>query len=350
MKSVKFALVPLFAVCAAGAFAQDDAAAEGDAAAAEKQPAAVVDSAKKVDAQVSFTTIPFCRDCEGTAEVQIPGQEWKAVEDGKYYPLGASFRTRGEGSALQLAFGESATARIAGDASFATRLQPLGEKSRTVILGEGTLDLSLAANMPEGAFVVAAKDFTVKNPAGDSRYACAKTETGDRTVIRCVTGSLALEGRHFAIPQMRAANELVLTSEHDHLVTILENTSGDYVAKLDQGVRFETDVASDGTTSQKAVAQTAEIKLSPKMKVNIHRAVPAVGERMSVFVIAFDAAGNPMGPGVSFCEGRAEVNTGTLVTKSETEAEALAKKAAEASETTEEEAADDEKKEETSEE
>ena len=71
------------------------------------------------------------------------------------------------------------------------------------------------------------------------------------------------------------------------------------------------------------------------MKINIHRAVPSVGERMSVFVMAFDAAGNPMGPGVSFCEGRAEVNSGTLVAKTETEADALAKKAAEATETTE---------------
>ena len=347
MKSIKTVSVSLLALCACAPLVRADD--EETPAAEEKAEGAELPAAPKKAAASAFTTLPFCRDCEGAAEVLVPGKEWAPIEDGKFYPLGSSFRTR-RGGKLTIAFGKDSSASIEGDASFATREQPFGEKTRTVILGEGALDLNLPANLPEGAFFVTAADFTVKNPAGESRYTLGKTAYGERSVVRCVTGALGLTGRHFEIPQMRAANEVVISGEHDHLVTILENTSGDYVVKLDQGVRLEMQVAEDGTSQQKAVESKAEIKLSPKMKVNIHRAVPAVGERMSVFVIAFDAAGNPMGPGVSFCEGRAEVNTGTLVTKSETEAEALAKKAAEASETTEEEAAEDEKKEESSEE
>ena len=336
MKSVKLVFVSLLALGACAAFAEEEAAAEAAAPTTEAAPA----TEKKAGATSAFTTIPFCRDCEGTAEVLLPGKDWAPVEDGKFYPLGASFRTRGNGK-LTLAFGPESAATISGDASFGTRAQGLDVKTRTVVLGEGTLDLDLADNLPEGAFFVTAADFTVKNPAGESRFTIDKTPYGERAVIRCVTGTLGLSGRHFEIPQMRAANELVLMGEHDHLVTVLENTSGDYVVKLDQGVRQETQIAEDGSTVQKTVAEKAEIKFSPKMKVNIHRAVPSVGERMSVFVIAFDAAGNPMGPGVSFCEGRAEVNAGTLVSKKETEADALAKKAAEAAETTEEAAAEE---------
>ena len=335
MKPVKSVFVSLVALGACAAFAQEEQGAEAAASAAEPAPQKAV--AKSSD----FTTLPFCRACEGTAEVQVPGKDWAPAEEGRFYPLGSAFRTRGDGR-LTVSFGADSSATITGEASFGTLAQALGVKTRTVVLGTGTLDLDLADNMPEGAFFVTAPDFTVRNPAGESRYVYEKTAFGDRAVVRCVTGTLGLSGRHFEIPQMRAANELVLTGEHDHLVTVLENTSGDYVVRLDQGVRLQSQISESGETEQKTVADKAEIKFSPKMKINIHRAVPSVGERMSVFVMAFDAAGNPMGPGVSFCEGRAEVNSGTLVAKAESEAEALAKKAAEATETTEAAGDDDE--------
>lgn len=330
MTYAKFAVVSALALGASVAVAQ-----EGDAAVPETAPAT------KADARSSFTTLPFCRSCEGTAEVQVPGGAWTPVEEGKFYPLGTAFRTQGAGK-LTVSFGANSFAALSGEASFGTLAQALDVKSRTVVLGTGELTLNLADNMPEGAFVVSAPDFVVRNLAGESRYVREATAYGTRTVVRCVTGSLALSGQHVEIPQMRAANEVVLTSEHDRLVTVLENTSGDYLVRLDQGVRLVSQVSAEGETERKAVSDKAEVKLSPKMKVTIHRAVPSVGERMSVFVMAFDAAGNPMGPGVSFCEGRAEVNSGVLVAKTESEADALAKKAAEASETTEEAVAEEE--------
>ena len=330
MNSMKPVFVAFVALSACAVQAQESGA-EAHPAPAHHQKAAT---------KASFTTLPFCQFCEGAAEVQLLGKEWAPVEEGKFYPLGSAFRTRAGGK-LTLAFGGDSSATISGEASFGTLAQALGVKTRTVVLGSGELQLALADNMPEGAFFVTAPDFVVRNPAGESRYTYEKTATGDRAVVRCVTGTLGLSGRHFDIPQMRAANELVLTGEHDHLVTVLENTSGDYIVKLDQGVRLVSQVSDEGETVQKAVSEMAEVKLSPKMKINIHRAVPAVGERMSVYILVFDAASNPMGPGISFCEGRAEINSGTLVEKVATEAEDLAKKAAEASETTES-AADEE--------
>lgn len=329
MKSVKLLAASLL-VCSFVAHGEEEAAAPEPAA----KPA-------EAEARSPFATLPFCKYTSGTAEVQKPGGEWTAVEEGKFYPLGTAFRTRGEGR-MTVAFGKDSSAEIAGEAMFATKAQAISVKSRTLVLGAGTVNVTLPDGLPEGMFFVTAPGFTARNLSGVSRFAYAKTATGDRTVIRCVTGTLGVEGRHFEIAQMRAANVLVLSDEHDHLATTLEDQSGDYVVKLDQGVRTVSEVTAEGKTVEKPVAEKAELKLTTNMKVCITRAVPSIGERMSVFVIAFDAAGNPLGSGVSFCEGRAEVNSGVLVKPVKSESsETLAKAAAEASETTEETVAAD---------
>lgn len=332
MKHVK----TLFAaVLAASMAAHGDEAAEG----ADALPD--VPQAEKAENRSPFSLLPFCRRFEGTAEVQKPGSDWAAAEEGRFYPLGSAFRTRGSGR-MTVAFGRDSSAEISGDASFSTRAQPLDVKTRTLVLGEGPLELTLPENLPEGMFSVAAPSFTVTNPVGVSRYSCENTGTGLRVTVRCVTGSIAVSGRHFEIPQMRAANEVVITDEHDHLATVLENSSGDYLVKLDQGVRTVSEIADDGSTVEKSVEDKAEVKFSPKMRIRITRAVPAIGERMSVFVMAFDAAGNQLGPGVSFCEGRAEVNSGTVVSQLSTaESEGLRTAEAAAAETTDEAVTDD---------
>lgn len=312
-------------------------AAHGDEAAEGADALPDVPQAEKAENRSPFSLLPFCRRFEGTAEVQKPGADWAPAEEGRFYPLGSAFRTRGSGR-MTVAFGRDSSAEISGDASFSTRAQPLDVKTRTLVLGEGPLELTLPENLPEGMFSVAAPSFTVVNPAGVSRYSCENTGTGLRVTVRCVTGSIAVSGRHFEIPQMRAANEVVITDEHDHLATVLENSSGDYLVKLDQGVRTVSEIADDGSTVEKTAADKAEVKFSPKMRIRITRAVPAIGERMSVFVMAFDAAGNQLGPGVSFCEGRAEVNSGTVVSQIPT-AEAAADAAA--SETTDEAVSDE---------
>jgi hypothetical protein len=138
---------------------------------------------------------------------------------------------------------------------------------------------------------------------------------------------------------MRAADEVVITSEHDYLVTILEGTSGDYVVRLDQGVHAGMEVDEAGGMKEVVTNDVLDWHLSPKTKVVINRAVPAVGERMAVHTMAFDAAGELQSDRI-FCEGRAEINSGELVVKA-VGGDELAKRAAEAAETTEEAPAED---------
>lgn len=317
----------------------DETAASDGEAVAEKAEAAPA-PAEVRRSEPTFTTLPMCAFAEGSAEVLKPGAaEWTAAETGRHYPLGSSYRTAAGGK-LVLAFSPDSRAVIEGDASFATRPQALGEKVRGIALGHGTLELSLPENLKEGAFTVSAPGFAVKNVAGESRYIYETTGDGDKATVRCTTGSLSIEGRHFAVPAMRAANEIVIRTSTDSLVTILYGTSGDYVVRLDQGVRAKTDIDDEGKEVSSVSAATLDWHLSPETKVVITRMLPAIGERMSVHTMAFDASGVRRSE-CAFCEGRAEINTGELVPVEAVNSEELAKVASEAEATTEAKGDDD---------
>jgi len=310
-------------------------AAEEDADAATVEKPAEAESAKDASEMNpgNFTTLPACRFAEGQAEVRKPGSaEWELVEEGRFYPLGSSFRTIGAGR-MKVAFGLESMASISGDSSFGTRQQPLGEKTRAILLERGTVELSLPRNMKEGLFFVSAPSFTVRNPAGESKFTYEDLGDGDAVTVRCVTGALALGGRHFDVPSMHAANEVKIRSSRDYLETILYGTSGDYVVKIDRGLVSKTEIGDDGTVRNVSKKDSLEWHLSPATKVRINRAVPSIGERMSVAVMTFDAAGE-LKNNFAFAEDRAEVNTGELVVAPKNEGD-LAKRAAEAAEATE---------------
>jgi len=313
---------------AAGAvFAQEEA--ETPVAADEAAEVKKVAPAAKI-----FTVLPFCQIADGIAEVMAPGgTAWSAVSEGKFYPLGSVYRTRGVGSKLVMAFGPESKVMIEGDASFGTRSQELSVASRTIVAGEGTLKLDLARNLQEGAFFVSTPGFTIKNPAGESKIVRTAKPDGVETVVRCVTGALSLEGRHFAIPQMHAADEIRIRETVDNLETLLYGTSGDYVVKIDRGIVQQRDVDEEGNV--KTVSEKADLDwhMSPKTKVRINRLLPALGERMSVAVMTFDAVG-ALKNNFAFAEGRAEVNSGELIKQTQGEEDAAAKKAAAAAEET----------------
>jgi len=305
----------------------------------EKKPAvaeaAAAEQAVKpaAPAEAAFTALPFCRKAEFPAEVRMNGSdEWAAVEEGRFYPLGSAFRT-GKGGSMTVAFGAESVVSIADGSTFATRAQGLEVKSRTLELLEGAVTLDLSRNLAKDLFVVALPGFTISEIAGQVEIVRKALGDGDEVVVRCVTGSLAVKGRHFDIPAMRAADEIKIRTGHDSLETILYGTSGDYIVKLDQGIKQKNTVDDEGNVKRVSDASALDWHLTPETKVQINRAVPAIGERLSVAVMTFDAAGQ-LKNNFAFSEGRAEVNSGELVKGAGVNAEELAKKAAEATETT----------------
>jgi hypothetical protein len=133
---------------------------------------------------------------------------------------------------------------------------------------------------------------------------------------------------------MRAADEVKIRTSHDHLFTGLYGTSGDYLVKLEQGVVTRDEVQDDGSVKKIESQGTLDWRLSPDTRVEIMRAVPALGERMSVYITTWDAAGEKQNE-CAYTEGRAEVNSGELIRTSKSDSEELAKRASEATETTE---------------
>jgi len=320
------------AVLAVSAWAEEETESSSDVASEE---AAKVAAAKKEkeSPKATFSTLPLCRRCEGVVEVKVPEGDWKVAEEGRFYPLGSSYRTQKD-SALTLAFGRDSFVKIGADSSFSTRSEKLGVKSRTIILQSGRVTLDMPDNLPENAFFVTTPGFTVCDLAGESRYDYFDKGDGDLVAVRCITGSLSVKGRHYSIPVMRAANEVEIRTSHDLLFTSLFGKSGDYMVKLDRGERIKEEIGDDGKLKSSIEKCDSEWKLSPATKVVIRRAVPAIGQRMSVFMMCFDTAGEVKSQ-CSYCEGRSEINSGEMIKKDKASGEEIAKRAAEAAETTE---------------
>lgn len=286
-----------------------------------------------------FHTLPRCNLFEGVAEVRRPGKTgWEPMEEGLFYPLGSAFRTTGPGSMLELEFGKGLKAVLSADSSVLTRLQGIGEKSRAVILDSGTVTLRLPTNLKDGLFVVSAADYTVYNLHGESRFVYQKTGDGTEGTLRCVTGAFAVKGRHFEIPEMKVQNELRIRSSQDSLFTGLYGKSGDFVVKLDCGRVFVKNYETGEETEEN---RTLDWHMSPRTAAKIYRAKPAVGERMSVSILTFDAAGL-LKNRCAYSENRSEINSGELVVNiNEADKENLAKKAAAVTETVSESDEDD---------
>ena len=350
MKTIIRMLAVVSAVSALTAWAQDDEDSdEGSDESAEVSSAEASGGTSAVEAEESdgeeseegagkakskdkyFHILPYCRLLEGKAEVLRPGQTtWEPIVEGRFYALGTSYRSVGAGSRLVIKFGKEVDAEIKGDSSFGTRAQSLEEPSRTLLLKSGSVKVKLPRNLPDGLFVVTAPGFKVVNPKGDSRYTYSPADgDGDMAVVRCITGDLTVEGRHFKVLTMKAANEIKIRTTNDQLFTGLYGSRGDYIVRLDQGRRIVKDY---GTGESHQEEKTLDWKLSPQTAVRIHRALPALGDKMAVTIMTFDASGE-LKNRCAFAENTVEVNSGELGPTSKKDREAIAKKAAEATDT-----------------
>ncbi len=324
--------------CLCAAFAATYVMAQEDAAEAEVETtsevagegvAELVATPKPVTDKFFFA-LPKCQLLEGAAEVLKPGATvWEAIEEGKYYPLGSVYRTTAASSQLTIQLGESSFVKIDGEASFGTGIQAIGAKERLILLKSGQIDIKLPSNLPEGMLTVTAPGFSVLNPAGESRYTYEATGDGEFASVRCVTGSLAVQGRHFKIKLMRAANEIHIRTSQDMLFTGLYGKSGDYVVDLDQGDAIERDF---DTGKEKVVSKSLAWSLSPQTAIRIHRAAVGPNKPMAVTIMTFDASGD-LKNRCAFFEGRPELTTGEQAAAAIKEKTEAAKKAVDAAET-----------------
>ncbi len=314
----------VLAACAvlSPAVAQDEAeakpAAEGET---EAKPAADGESADGLPAVAAkqekfFFPLVRCERIEGcSVKVMKSGSGWTVAEEGKYYPLGSAFRVEVDANAVakaEFGFGESSVIRATNALEFATEAMEVGAKSRTVLLRGGRFSLVLPRALPDGLFRVKAPYFVCSNLAGESAFEYVSAGDGDEAVVRCVTGSMALEGSHYKIARMGAANQIRIRTTGDNLFTSLRGESGDYTVSLDQGLIPEKNFE---TGEVKEVTKVLDFPLSPQCAVKIFRRKAAVEGKMIVSMMTFNPAGEILNR-CAYAEGRANVNTGELIVAS----------------------------------
>ncbi len=309
-KKVAFGAMAL-AACAAlsPAYAEEEAEAK-PAAEGESADGLPVIAAKP---EKFFFPLVRCARIEGcSVKVMRPNADWADAEEGRYYPLGSAFRVEMAANAVasaEFAFGGKAVLRATNAVEFATEAMEIGATSRTVLLKGGRFALDLPRTMPDGLFAVKAPFFACSNLAGESVFDYVKTGDGDEAVIRCVTGSMALEGSHYKIARMGAANQVRIRTTGDNLFTSLRGESGDYTVTLDQGLIPEKNFE---TGEVKNVTKFLDFSLSPQCAIKIFRRKAAVEGRMIVSTMTFNPAGEILNR-CAYAEDRANVNTGELV-------------------------------------
>ena len=326
------------AAVAVTAFAVSAVFAPACAQDAEEAPAAATEDglpSPQPEAK-PFTALFRCVRVKGAVQVLKPGaSDWSDAQEGHYYPMGVSVRTLQDGGvpgSAEFSFGPEASLKMEGAAEVATRPIEIGEVTRTVLLKSGRVKLNLPRALKEGLFFVTAPYFTCSNLAGESQFDYQPLTDGDEVVVRCVTGTMTLEGRHYKIPRMAAANQVRIRSTGDDLFSWLRGESGDSKVILDQGVVVEKNYE---TGDEKNVPKTLEFTLSPRCAIKIFRRRSPVGGNMVVSTMTFDASGEIKNR-CAFAEGRSSVNSGELVIAPAVAASVEKEKAKAASEETEE--------------
>ena len=332
MKKLIFGMAVAAAMLSVRAQDEDieEAVEETPAAETAEEDAPAAPKKKADDNGKPFFTLPACVLLDGAGEVLTPAQpEWQPAEEGRFYPLGTVYRTVGADSRMKVQFGPHVDVSLKGDSSFATVAQKLDVATRTIVLKGGTITANLPRNMPEGLFFVTTPGFEVINAAGESSYVYELTGDGEKCLVRCLTGNLAVRGRHFQILPLRASQGFAIRSSSDFLFTALYGKAGDLNVKLDTGLWETLDLDTKEKTSEQ---RFADFKLSPKTAVRIHRMMPEIGQNMAVTTLTFDANGDRKDR-YWFAENHHETTGSDIIAEDDKESEEAARKAAEAADT-----------------
>ena len=286
-----------------------DDAAKPESAVEGIDPALVKAATAKPTARHFHTLVRFSLS-DGDVQVKSPREtEFKKAVEGRFYPNGSTFRTSGGTSEFE--FGKECVLKVVGDAEFMTRDAEISSPQRTVMPLRGKFVVSLPRTLPTGLFTMAFPNFTAKDLAGESHFELAPSGDGDETVVHVITGMLAIEGPHYKVLRMSAADRMRIRTTGDSLFTSLRGEAGDYKVSLDQGCMSYKDPITGEVKKQD---KRLDFSLTPQCAIKIFRKRSQVGGRMVVSMMTFDPAGE-MRNRFTFAEGTSSVNFGEEIVR-----------------------------------
>jgi hypothetical protein len=175
----------------------------------------------------------------------------------------------------------------------------------------GMISVSLPRTLPTGVFAVSYPNFTAKDLAGESNHELTAMGDGNEAVVHVITGMLAIEGAHYSVARMSAADRVRIRTTAEALFTSLRGEAGDYKVSLDQGVVAYRDPISGETKDQ---VRKLDYSLTPQCSIKIFRKRSTVGGRMAVSVMTFDPAGEIRNR-YTFAENTAKINFGEEIVR-----------------------------------
>ncbi len=282
---------------------------EGADASAETLPVAA--SAKS--AARYFHTLVKLALADDNVYVKLPRQaDYKLAKEGKFYPTGSSFRVDKAGTEpVVFEFGPEAFVKVSGAAEFGIREVSITDNTRAVTMINGSISVSLPRTIPTGLFSVSYPNFLVKDLAGESNHELLPSGDGDEAIVHVVTGMLSIEGAHYKVARMSAADRIRIRTTGEALFTSLRGESGDYKVTLDQGIVVYRDPVSG---EEKEQVRKLDYSLTPQCAIKIFRKRSEIGGRVAVSVMTFDPAGEIRNR-YTFAEGTAKINFGEEIVR-----------------------------------
>jgi len=275
-------------VSAAPAAAPDAAAAEEAAAIDPKAP-----QAKQFESLIRVINI------RGVCEVNNEDLKgFVAAKDNKAYPLSTIFRTGPQSSAMLL-LSASDTIFLFENAEVMINCTKENPLARTVLLSNGKVRTNIRDNVAEGFFAVYTPDFTCKNIAGRAEFTLSRDTNAETVRIGVTTGLVVIDGAHYQITGLRAANIIEISTGANRMLTRIDDVFGDYPIILANGME-----------------NPVTFPMQTKSSVKIWREKAPVGGRDIVTTLAMSPSGTAIHR-FAFAQGRSDLATGELVTASQ---------------------------------
>ena len=229
--------------------------------------------AKKADEKM-FQPLVQVMNIRGICEVHNPDVgQYKPAMRNKAYPMGSTFRTGIDGRCA-LVFSMKDTLRMSPNSEVVVEADKANSDVRIVKLIRGQIRTNIRDNPREGAFNVFTEDTFCKSLSGRGTYTMTRTPTLTILKVSTVTGSAVVEGPHYTVPALRAANAIEIQTSPNRALSRIADISGDYNIVLPNG-------------SDKPVTYT----MSPKDIVKIWRETAKIGGRMIVSVLVLKPNG-----------------------------------------------------------
>ncbi len=252
--------------------------------------------------EAQFANLVRVANIQGVCEVNNPDVgSFKPAQHNKAYPMGSTFRT-GPNSSCFLVFSPEDSAEVTAQTEIMVSGVSTNNKTCHILtarLISGTVKTALRDNLKGSVFNVNTPNADLKGLTGRGEYAIHSDGENEILQAATITGIASIEGPHYTIPALQAANTVNILTAPNRSFSRLTSVSGDFSILLHNGTE-----------------QPVNFGMSPQAIVKIWRTIAPVGGRTIVSTLVVSPTGMARHR-FAYAEGRDVLQTGELVESQE---------------------------------